>query len=134
MDETIGFTGTRSVRDQDLARIKAAVLILPPTATVVTGACIAVDALVARVARGGRRRVHTVVPADRSRVDRYWRQHCDTFEEMPPGTDHRARNERIVELSDRLVAFPEYPKEPSPVAALGHLADGEDRQAGRQAR
>jgi hypothetical protein len=70
-----------------------------------------VDALAARIAHGGRRRVHTIVPADRSRVDPYWRDHCDTFEEMPSGTDYRARNERIVELSDRLVALPEYPED-----------------------
>ena len=76
----------------------------------VTGGCIGVDALVARMAHGGRRRVHTVVPADRSRVDPYWRKHCDTFEELDPGTTYSDRNERIVELSDRLVAFPEYPE------------------------
>lgn len=111
MADSIGFTGTRNVRDVDLERIRAAVLALPPDATVVTGACIGVDALVARMAHGGRRHVHTIVPAGRSRVDPYWRQHCNTFEEMPPGTDYRARNERIVELSDRLVAFPEYPED-----------------------
>jgi hypothetical protein len=111
MPETVGFTGTRSIRDCDLERIRAIVLGLPPGTTIVTGACIGVDAIVARIAHSPRYRVHTIVPANRSRVDPYWRKHCDVSEEMALGTDYRARNERIVELSDRLIAIAEYPED-----------------------
>ncbi|HVQ45150.1 MAG TPA: hypothetical protein VMT30_09450 [Candidatus Saccharimonadia bacterium] len=107
MSETVGFSGTRSAGHRDAGRIADIVSDLPPDCTVVTGGCIGVDMLVAVAAHQRGLKVHTVLPADRSRVGRFWRQHCDIFEEMPPGTDYRARNERIVELSDRLITIPE---------------------------
>jgi predicted Rossmann fold nucleotide-binding protein DprA/Smf involved in DNA uptake len=109
MSETVGFTGSRHVTADMQEAIKKILLELHPEATVVTGACVGVDSYAAyRAWVLPFMKVHTIVPADHSRLDPYWRDHCDTFEHMPPGTDYRARNERIVELSDRLIAFPEH--------------------------
>ena len=105
MSKTVGFTGTRSITLADMPIIRQIVTALPDNAHVITGACIGVDAAVARVARQRGLHVHTVVPADRSRVDPHWRDYCTTFEEMPPGTDYRARNTRIVELSTDIIAI-----------------------------
>jgi predicted Rossmann fold nucleotide-binding protein DprA/Smf involved in DNA uptake len=106
--ETVGFTGTRSVGMADLPRIRQIVEALPDGTMVVTGACIGVDAAVARVANRRDLIVHTIVPADRSRVDPKWLCHVDTFEELPDGTTYRDRNARIVALSDRLIAIPDH--------------------------
>jgi predicted Rossmann fold nucleotide-binding protein DprA/Smf involved in DNA uptake len=111
MSETVGFTGTRSANHRDAGKIADILAELSPDSTVVTGACVGVDMFVAAIARRLGMKVHTVVPADRSRVGRLWRQNCTTFEEMPPGTDYRDRNERIVALSDRVIAIPEAPED-----------------------
>jgi predicted Rossmann fold nucleotide-binding protein DprA/Smf involved in DNA uptake len=112
MTETVGFTGSRHLTGEMQEAIKRALIETQVDATIVTGACLGVDAYVALIAwRTPYLKVHTIVPADRSRVDPYWRDHCDTFEEMPPGTTYRDRNERIVALSDRLIAVPDYPED-----------------------
>jgi len=90
--------------------IREAVQSLPEGTRVVTGACIGVDAEVAYLAYGTYH-VHTVVPADRSRVDPQWRDYCDTFEEMPVGTTYRDRNQRIVDLSTRLIGIAQAPED-----------------------
>jgi hypothetical protein len=112
MSETVGFTGSRELSlplAQSRRVIREAVQSLPKDARVVTGACIGVDAEVAYLAYGTHH-VHTIVPADRSRVDPHWRDYCDTFEEMPPGTTYRDRNERIVEVSTRLIGIAQAPE------------------------
>lgn len=111
MSETIGFSGTRNTSILgSLPKIEALVSELPEGTRVVTGACQGADAMVARAAKRAGYHVHTIVPANRRVVDVDWQRYCDTFEEMPAGTDYRARNKRIVELSDRLIALPEYPE------------------------
>lgn len=109
--ETIGFTGTRHLRGPDWDRISGVVAAQTRVGDVlITGACVGADIAVAFSARELGRTVHTVVPANRAQVHPEWWRHCTTHEEMPVGTDYRARNERIVDLSDRLIAFPEYPE------------------------
>ena len=110
MSETIGFTGTRHATPAMTDHLERIIAELPADCTVVTGACIGVDALAATLAYQRGLRVHTIVPADRSRVDREWRGWCHTFEEMPHGTTYRDRNQRIVERSTRLIAVPEAPE------------------------
>ena len=102
-----GVTGTKTPQRGDVHLLLAVANSLPPDATVVTGACVGVDALFARCAKRVGLKVHTVVPADRSRVDPQWFDWCDSFEEMPEGTDYRARNERVVALiTAALMGFP----------------------------
>lgn len=106
--ESVGFTGTRRVRPGDeavLARIVGAL----GAVRVVTGGCVGVDAVVAALAHQRGLHVHTVLPANRAQVDPRWREHCRTYEKMPDGTDYRGRNERLVRLSDRLVAVLDRP-------------------------
>ena len=85
---------------------------------IVHGCCIGVDQFAAEWARYWQIPNHGVLPTDRSRVFPRWEWWCDTHEEITFGyterRDHRAgfkrRNQRIVDLSDRLLAFPEYPE------------------------
>jgi predicted Rossmann-fold nucleotide-binding protein len=107
MNETVGFTGTRRLGAEQRERVREIVCALPANTRIVVGGCIGVDDFVAWIARNDGQWVHGVIPADRSRVAPGWEDVCDTFEEMAPGTDYRARNQRIVELSDRIIAFPE---------------------------
>jgi hypothetical protein len=110
MPDRVGFTGTRRSGIEVERAIHRAFERIDADAQIITGGCIGADALVARYARSLAMLVHTIVPADRSRVDPDWRRFCTSFEEMPPGTDYRARNERIVECSTQLIAIPEYPE------------------------
>lgn len=72
----------------------------------VTGACVGIDELVARLGHRAGYPVHTVVPWNRSMVDREWKRWASSFEEMPAGTSYRDRNYRLVILSNHLNAFP----------------------------
>jgi len=86
-----------------------------------TGACIGVDAYIGRKLWYDRpESLHRVViPADRSRVEYWWThrairdagpQSGVLLEEMMPGMSYADRNQRIVQHSDVLVAFPAYPE------------------------
>jgi NADH:ubiquinone oxidoreductase subunit len=104
---TVGFSGTRRLPTTAYERVGAIVATLPEGTRVVQGACIGVDSYVAWAAKRRGLHVHAVVPADRSRVPPDWRDWCDTFEEMPAGTDYRSRNARIAGQIDRLIAIPD---------------------------
>src|SRR5262245_34498427 len=117
-----GATGSLSFGrgDNDGVVLLTAVELLPPLAVMVTGAAVGLDALMARACKHRGLLVHTVVPADRSRVDPDWREFCDSCEELPVGTTYRDRNQRLVDLvTASLLAFPQYPE-----------ADGRSRRSG----
>lgn len=103
-----GFTATRQVRACDLDLIRDVILTLPSKILVVTGGCIGGDAVIARMARKRGLDVHTILPANRAQVDPDWAQHCTSFQEMPPGTDYRDRNQAIVRMSDTIIGFPQF--------------------------
>lgn len=110
--DAVGFTGARSIVSEQERLVEAALAVLDPSRhVVVTGGCIGIDRLVAVLAHVRGLHVHTILPADRSRLDLDWRQHCTSYEEMPIGTDYRARNERLVARSKRLVALPAHPED-----------------------
>lgn len=107
----VGVTGTSSeneaVMERNTIRIRKAFALLDPTKhKIVTGACIGVDALAARIAKELGFKVLTIVPANRSKVDPQWRDFCDESIEMQAGTDYRARNDLLVHHSELLLAFP----------------------------
>jgi hypothetical protein len=55
--------------------------------------------------------VHAVVPPDRTRCSSDWREWCRSHEDIAPGPDgYKRRNQRIIDLADRLIAFPSYPE------------------------
>jgi hypothetical protein len=72
----------------------------------ITGACLGIDALVAQIACGFNIKVHTVLPNNRTQIDRNWKVWCTSYEEMPKGTTYRARDEKIVVLSKEVIGFP----------------------------
>lgn len=107
----IGFTGTQDLRPSEIPMLQTVLDALPEEDTLVTGACVGVDAQIARLGTAMGWTVYTIVPANRSKVDPFWRLHCQACEEMPMFTSYRDRNQRIVDLSDHLIAFPAYPED-----------------------
>lgn len=107
----IGFTATRHVRgESDEAVIDRVLLDLwsEGIRDIVTGGCYGGDAVIAAAAKARGFRVHTVLPAVMAQVDGRWKEHCTTWEQTAMTAEpYRTRNERIVALADRLVAFPE---------------------------
>lgn len=118
-----GFSGSRHLDERGrtvvastlASRFKA----VPAHCEFTTGVCVGVDSFAGqwlwRFVLHGRHRV--IVPADRSRVDWWWTHRAIREAEgdsgvevieMPSGTTYRDRNVRIVEYSDRLLAFPEH--------------------------
>lgn len=104
---TVGFSGSRqALTPNQEAYVLHAVRALPHGTLVVTGACVGLDAFVAREAFFSGFRVKTILPFDRKAVDPDWAKYCHEYEEMPVGTTYKHRNARIVQLSDSLIAFP----------------------------
>ena len=106
------FSGTRNGQNLSYrAHILGWLQGLPRTDEYVTGGCEGLDAL----AGGYMRWLHpdavhrVVVPANKRLVDYWWAPYPDVIVEyMPPDTDYKDRNARLVELGTRLAAFPEY--------------------------
>lgn len=112
----VAFTGTREPPADWLETIERLVAALPADATVVTGACRGVDALVARLAHARDLWVHAIVPGERGPwLDPDWRRYATTSDEMPPGSTFRQRDERVVMFAaryyGRLVAVPRWPED-----------------------
>lgn len=100
-----GARGRLSVKQR--REIREAIDALPSECVVITGACIGVDAYVARYAIVSGRQVHTIVPSNRSLVDPEYQHWCHSYEGMPPDTDYRQRNARLVSTSTHgLIGFP----------------------------
>jgi hypothetical protein len=108
----VAFTATRYPRPEDRRKIMNLVMDLPAGTMVIVGAAKGGDVLIACLAFSAGLTVHTVVPANRSQVGD-WRRWTHTYEEMPEGTDYRARNQRMVDLADEVWAVPQF-KEDSP--------------------
>lgn len=115
-----GFSGSRSIPAGRESIIDGVLAILHG-AEFTTGACMGVDAYVGmKLWRDHPEALHRiVVPADRSRVEYWWThrairdagpQSGVLLEEMMPGMSYADRNQRIVQHSDVLVAFPAHPE------------------------
>lgn len=107
---TVGFTGTRNLTKQDYGVIAEVIKNLPDDVRIVNGGCVGVDTLVARYAFLRSLHVHTIFPSDLSQVDPDAYRWCTTSERMPEGSSYRDRDRRIVEESDVLIAFAQYPE------------------------
>jgi len=86
---------------------------LPGMYEVTTGGCIGIDFFVANWCHRHAVTIHTVFPPDLSKVDPDSSKVCNTSEDIPclrPGdvSGYKRRNQRIVDLSNRLIAFPMY--------------------------
>lgn len=73
---------------------------------IINGCCTGIDEIIGRRAFERGFWVHGVVPANRSKVSRDFTRWCKTWELMDERTDYMQRNDRIVELSFDLTAFP----------------------------
>jgi hypothetical protein len=121
-DLIIGWSGSRLdplKNEQHAAIVQARLTLLPRTPKgFVTGACIGIDHRVGFwLSQVFPHVPHLIlVPADRSRVSRWWEGHDFqgdpdskiTVREMPPGATYADRNQEIVRWSNVLCAFPQY--------------------------
>lgn len=111
---TVAFSGSREPTGWMQSRTAELLDALDSRTRVVVGGCVGIDALIARLAYGRGLWVHAVIPADRRFVDPEWRRYCDSAEEMPRDSDYRARNLRMVELCDELIAIVPGPERDHP--------------------
>jgi hypothetical protein len=75
-----------------------------PDVKVITGGCVGIDEYVAVRATQFGLYVMTILPADRSAIQPDWHEYCQAYEDTY--RTYGQRNQRIVDLSDKLVAFP----------------------------
>jgi predicted Rossmann fold nucleotide-binding protein DprA/Smf involved in DNA uptake len=118
--ETIAFTGARRLAPADVDVVLAVVAALPDGIRVLHGACVGADALVGRAAYERGLGVHAILPALDEYTHVQWARYCHSHEQLAPSPEpYRARNQRLVALCDRLIAFPAWPE-----------VDGRSRRSG----
>lgn len=105
-----GFTGTRQIpkdRTSVVRLVRGRLLLLDQfNDTLVIGCCHGMDAIIGSTGHEMGFDVYGILPFDRSRVDPEWITYCNSFEAMPDGSDYMDRNQRIVDISIDLTAFP----------------------------
>lgn len=115
--KTIGFTASRNIKGVNPRRMIWALQNLEQ-AKFVYGGCLGGDEAIAiwltNFGPAGSRH-HVILPANRAAVVEWWKypNAADPFplvEFMPEGSNYKDRNQRIVNVSDELVGFPEYPE------------------------
>lgn len=111
--EIVGVTGTREqLSHAQEALVSDLVYRLDPNSALVWGACVGVDVIAAAYAEMYSIPNHAVLPPDHRLVAPDWWDYATTYEQIPIGPDgYKRRNQRIVDLSDRLIAFPQYPED-----------------------
>ena len=105
----IGFSGSRKINEEDavlhVQRILNEIYLqYAREAHIITGGCIGVDAIVARVATGLLLEHTVILPEKRGLVDKYWSVYCTQYVEHI-GT-YKERDAEIVKRSEILFAFP----------------------------
>jgi len=103
-----GMTGTRKLEPGDHGPVADAIDRLNNPGVLVVGGCVGADTYAAQVAWQRGMWVHVVLPANSKLIDPQWYRYANSFEQMPDGSDYRARNQRIVDLATAaMVAFPD---------------------------
>lgn len=110
---TVGVTGSRTLPPDAWRVIETTIFDVEPFyGTLVWGGCVGVDREAAIFAEMADMRRHAVIPPNRSMVAPDWKEWATSYELIEPGVDDfKRRNQRIVDLSDRLIAFPLYPED-----------------------
>jgi hypothetical protein len=107
----VAVSGSRNVGlDDAIAKVEATLNIYKlqygKDITFVTGACIGIDAIVAKMAYQMLFNVHVVVPSNNKYLDHEWHIWHTSYEMMPKISGYKDRNVKIIELSSELIAFP----------------------------
>jgi hypothetical protein len=112
MFETVTFTGARDITESEALRVIQAVFALPEHTRIISGGALGVDtvAALAVVMSQTHRMLHVVLPCTTEPRDVGWLEAASTWERMPPGTTFKQRDARMVEVGDRVIAFPLYPE------------------------
>lgn len=116
--KTRGFTASRNLKGVNPRRMIWALQNIEQS-QFVYGGCIGGDAAVAIwLTNYGppKSRHRVIVPANRTAVAEWWKypnaaEPFPLVEYMPEGTTYKDRNQAIVNISDELIGFPEYPED-----------------------
>lgn len=102
-----GFTGTQNPPGGSRNVVRLHLMTLDPSKDqLIIGVCIGIDQIVGEEGHKLGFQVHAVVPSNRSKIDHLFPNYCTSIEFMPDSTDYMDRNQRIVDLSFDLTAFP----------------------------
>jgi len=102
-----GFTGTQNPPEGSRNVVRLHLMILDPSKDqLIVGACIGIDQIVGEEGHKLGFKVYGVIPSNRSKIDHLYPNYCTSIEFMSIGTDYMDRNQRIVDLSFDLTAFP----------------------------
>lgn len=106
----IGFTASRDLTKEQGKFVIDTIKNLTEVDGFVTGGCVGGDTIIAKAIRKFHpKALHKIIiPSNKSQVDSAvydLANPTDNIIFMLDGTDYRARNERIVEESDRMIAF-----------------------------
>jgi precorrin-2 methylase len=110
MAETVTFTGTRWPPYRTAGFIRETVGDLDALDKIIVGGAPGVDELVAMAAleMNSGHSVYAVLPCTTDPEDISWLDRIGGWEQMPAGTTFKQRDARMVELGDRVIAFPLY--------------------------
>ena len=102
-----GFTGSRKGCNESIIAKALKDLPLKKNDQIVTGACMGIDAQIAIYVGKNYPSVYqvVVVPDNRSQIDKRVFKYADWIIEMPDNSSYRDRNEGIVRLSHKVIAF-----------------------------
>lgn len=108
-----GFSAARHLTNAGRALILTTLMPLPGD-EYITGGAIGGDALLGRTLWAlYPAALHTViVPANRQQVDPWWTTVASSVNVlyMPPGSTYEDRNQRIVDMSNRIYGYPRFPE------------------------
>ena len=101
-----GITATRALNDVGRSNIVTLLSLLDPERdSLILGGCTGGDAFAGSVALTMGLKAHVVLLANARQVDPEWNAYATTWEVQPTP---RLRNEKIVDLSDQVWAFPNH--------------------------
>jgi hypothetical protein len=115
VQEVLGYTGTRHLIEGDEALLADIVVRQPKGIRVITGGCVGVDAVMARLHYTRGDWVHIILPWPTRWIDPDWRKYCNSWEQAPNGPEpYRIRNTMLVAQSYRIIGIPEFDEVRSP--------------------
>jgi hypothetical protein len=107
------FTGTRTFHFEDFPIAWNRVAVQPKNSQIVVGGCRGLDAAISRIATYLQYHVTTILPADHSQVDRYWKEYTTDHMQCMGGSDYRYRNTVMVRMGSQLEVIADKEEVPS---------------------
>ncbi len=102
-----GFTGSRKTCDEKLIQRTLDLIELRKRDIIITGACVGIDSQIAQYVKKRYPFIKqcVIVPANKTQIDVKAIKCGDLVYHMPSGTDYRDRNQVLVNVSHKIIAF-----------------------------